>query len=108
MKRHYALVVALACGASAALADEPKPGPEGAGGVRAVKPAAKPQDSKNDKDKSSAPMASGLAPRSGSMPTGPAPKGKLGTEPTARGKLGTEPQPTDPQSRPPRFTDRRD
>jgi hypothetical protein len=43
------------------------------------------------------------APKTGSMPTGPAPSGKLGTEPVAKGKLGTDPKPGDPKSRPPRF-----
>jgi hypothetical protein len=50
----------------------------------------------------SSPMSSSPAPRTGSMPSGAAPKGKLGTEPTANGKLGTDPKPGDPQSRPPR------
>jgi hypothetical protein len=49
------------------------------------------------------PSSTAPAPKSGSMPTGPAPKGKLGTEPRAKGKLGTDPQPRDPKDRPPRF-----
>lgn len=47
-------------------------------------------------------MPTGPAPKSGSMPSSPAPKGKLGTEPTGKGKLGTEPKPDDMKSRPPR------
>jgi hypothetical protein len=47
-------------------------------------------------------MSTAPAPKSGSMPTGPAPSGKLGTEPLAKGKLGTDPKPGDPKGRPPR------
>jgi hypothetical protein len=42
-------------------------------------------------------------PTSGSMPKGPAPKGKLGTEPTAKGKLGTDPKPDESSKPPPRL-----
>ena len=43
------------------------------------------------------------APKTGSMPKGDAPKGKLGTEPTAKGRLGTDPKPEDGGSKPPRL-----
>jgi len=46
-------------------------------------------------------MPTGPAPKSGSMPSSPAPKGKLGTEPTGKGKLGTDPKPGE-MNRPPR------
>ena len=42
------------------------------------------------------------APKTGSMPKGDAPKGKLGTEPTAKGRLGTDPKPGE-GSKPPRL-----
>jgi hypothetical protein len=48
------------------------------------------------------PMSSAPVPKSGSMPVGPAPKGKLGTEPKAKGKLGVDRGPIDPKNRPPR------
>ena len=47
-------------------------------------------------------MVTGPAPNSGSMPTGPAPRGRLGTEPSGKGKLGTDPVPGEGRSRPPR------
>lgn len=81
-----AFVAALATGLAAA-AEPEKAGPAGKG-PQAIK----------------APhMSMGPAPTSGSMPKGPAPKGKLGTAPTARGKLGTDPKPGESRSRPPRF-----
>ena len=48
-------------------------------------------------------MSTAPAPKSSSMPRGPAPKGKLGTEPTARGRLGTDPQSGESKSHPPGF-----
>jgi hypothetical protein len=84
-----------------ALGADPEPATKGGpGGFPRSKPAAKADEKKKD---SPPPMSSAPAPKSGSMPTGPAPKGKLGTEPTARGQLGTEPKPGDPKDRPPRF-----
>jgi len=77
--------------------------------VRAdLEPAAKPpgelpRKAQADRKKAASPMSTAPAPKSGSMPKGPAPTGKLGTEPTARGRLGTDPQPGDPKDRPPRF-----
>ena len=100
MKRRWlAFLIAASCSASLALGDEPKPEQKGPGGFPRGKPAAKPEAPK----KGPAPMAIAPAAKSGSMPTGPAPKGKLGTEPTTRGRLGTDPQPRDPKDRPPRF-----
>jgi len=48
-------------------------------------------------------MSIAPAPSTGSMPTGPAPVGKLGTAAPAKGKLGTEPSPSERQSPPPRI-----
>ena len=48
------------------------------------------------------PSSTAPAPKSGSMPQGRAPRGKLGTEPKARGRLGTDPTPAAAKSRPPR------
>ena len=98
-----ALFGAALCCASVALAADPQPEVKGPGGFPRGKPAAKSDANKDEKKQGAAPMAIGPAPKSGSMPTGPAPKGKLGTEPTAKGKLGTEPQPRDPKDKPPRF-----
>jgi hypothetical protein len=94
-----ALFAAAFCCAGLALAADPQPEQKGPGGFPRGKPPAKAEEAK----KGSPPMSTAPAPKSGSMPTGPAPKGKLGTEPRAKGKLGTDPQPRDPKDRPPRF-----
>jgi hypothetical protein len=100
-----ALIVLLVCGHASA-ADPEQASKDRPGGLphkpspqahKPSKPAAKPDG------KAGTPMSTAPAPKSGSMPRGPAPKGKLGTEPTAHGKLGTDPQPRDPSDRPPRF-----
>jgi len=49
------------------------------------------------------PMPKLPAPKTGSMPTGPAPTGKLGTSTPAQGKLGTEPSASERQTPPPRM-----
>ena len=102
-KRLLPLFAAALCFSGLALAADPQPEVKGPGGFPRGKPPAKADDKKNEKKQGAPPMAIGPAPKSGSMPTGPAPKGKLGTEPMAKGKLGTEPQPKDPKDRPPRL-----
>jgi hypothetical protein len=72
------------------------------------KPAAKheeqhaPSKPAGDKKGDMASMSRTPAPKTGSMPKGDAPKGKLGTEPTAKGRLGTDPKPGE-GSKPPRL-----
>jgi len=62
----------------------------------------KPKEDKAQRAPGGAVMPTGPAPKSGSMPSSPAPKGKLGTAPTGKGKLGTDPKPDEMKSRPPR------
>jgi len=95
-ERLWALIVAATFWAAPAVSADPEPAAKPPGGFPR-KPA------QSDQKKDAPPMSTAPAPKSGSMPKGPAPKGKLGTEPTARGKLGTDPQPGDPKDRPPRF-----
>ena len=64
--------------------------------------AGKKDKKRNSEGEAMSRMSTAPAPKSGSMPTGPAPSGKLGTEPIAKGKLGTDPKPGDPKDRPPR------
>jgi hypothetical protein len=64
-----------------------------------AKPAAGAEQPQSDMAK----MSRTPPPTSGSMPKGPAPKGKLGTEPTAKGKLGTDPKPDESSKPPPRL-----
>src|SRR3989442_6549867 len=86
-----ALIVAATFWAAPAVGADPEPAAKPPGGV--------PRKAQADREKGASPMSTAPAPKSGSMPKGPAPKGKLGTEPTARGKLGTDPQPGDPKDR---------
>ncbi|PYX50221.1 MAG: hypothetical protein DMG76_35285 [Acidobacteria bacterium] len=82
-----ALIVAATFWAAPAVSADPEPAAKPPGGL--------PRKAQADRKKGASPMSTAPAPKSGSMPKGPAPKGKLGTEPTARGKLGTDPQPGD-------------
>ena len=84
--------------------DAAKPGPSS---DKAAKPAHEHHHAAppppNDKKGDMASMSRTPAPKTGSMPKGDAPKGKLGTEPTAKGRLGTDPKPEDGGSKPPRL-----
>ena len=98
-QRLWALIVAATFWAAPAVSADPEPEPaaKSPGGFPRKAPA------KSDQKKAAPPMSTAPAPKSGSMPKGAAPKGKLGTEPPTRGRLGTDPQPGDPKDRPPRF-----
>ena len=74
----------------------------GAKGKKADKAAKGKKADKAGKKETKSGMVTGPAPNSGSMPTGPAPRGRLGTEPSGKGKLGTDPVPGEGRSRPPR------
>jgi len=101
-----ALVAALALGLAPVARAQTQ---EHAGDHKAAAPAKKAaaKGKKSDKaakkkQEAKSGMATGPAPKSGSMPTGRAPSGRLGTEPSGKGKLGTDPVPGEGRDKPPR------